>query len=104
DQHPRLVAVGRGNVDPQGRVDLGETLGEDGVDDDALDLDYLADILGGLSVFSHMTPGEGLSGARRTTAKSRRPSAASLPERFCAWLQLSPARSLCSSSASATRA
>ncbi len=38
-------AVASGNGDAKGGVDLGQRAGEDGVDDDALDLDHLADVL-----------------------------------------------------------
>ena len=54
DQRARLgVAEGR-NLDPERRVDLGKTFGEDGVDHDALDLDDSAGLLSAL--FGHGSP------------------------------------------------
>ena len=51
---PGLLLAERGDLDPQRRVDLRETLGEHGVDHDALDLDDLAGLLDAL--FGHESP------------------------------------------------
>ena len=45
--------------DPQRAVDLREGVREDGVDDDALDLDQLSDVLAVRTLLRHATPGEG---------------------------------------------
>ena len=57
------VRVGHGDTE---RVrDLGEALGEDGVDDDALDLDDLADVLAALLLGGHTSPGCAFEGIGR---------------------------------------
>jgi hypothetical protein len=47
DQIDRLLTVALGEVDTEGVVDRRQALGEDGVDDHALDLDDLAHVLPG---------------------------------------------------------
>jgi hypothetical protein len=44
DQGARLLALAGGDIDAEGRVDLGQALGKHRVDHDALDLDHLADV------------------------------------------------------------
>src|ERR1700750_2296004 len=53
-------------LDAQRGVDLRQPVGEDRVDDDAADLDHLADVLA-LAVFlvRHWSPGEGCGTRRR---------------------------------------
>src|SRR5512133_1413127 len=50
DQYAIRAVVGR-HRDLQGRVDFRQVVGESGVDDDASDLDHLADVL-----FRHASP------------------------------------------------
>ena len=50
--------------DPQRAVDLREGAREDGVDDDALDLDQLSDVLAVRTLLRHATPGEGCQVSR----------------------------------------
>ena len=54
DQGACLLITERRDLDPQCRIDLGETFGEHGVDHDALDLDDLAGLLDAL--FGHESP------------------------------------------------
>jgi hypothetical protein len=68
DQPDRRLVVALRELDPQGGVDLGQPLGEDGIDDDALDLDDLADVLLLAAVLvRHVSPGE----AVRVTSPGR---------------------------------
>src|ERR687887_396870 len=59
DQVDRRAAVALGDLDPERGVDLGQVAGEHGVDDDALDLEHLADVAGAVCrlVVSHCSPG-----------------------------------------------
>ena len=52
----RLVPSGLRDVDREGGVDLGKPVCEDGVDDDALDLDDPAGVRAGRSVLGHGSP------------------------------------------------
>ena len=59
DQVDRGAAVALGDSDPQRVVDLGQLTAEDRVDDDALDLDDLADVLFlAVVLVRHVSPGE----------------------------------------------
>jgi hypothetical protein len=76
DQRACLLVSERRNLDPQRGVDLGETLGEHGVDHDALDLDDLAGLLDAL--FGHVSPGElkGRRGSQRASGPGSLPGLA----------------------------
>ena len=78
----RAAAVGRRDLDRERVVDLGQRVREDGVDDDALDLDDPARVRAFLSVVGHGSPGrrsrrpEGSAaqGADRARSLSKRPA------------------------------
>ena len=77
DQVERRGAVAAGDRDPERVVDLRERAREDGVDDDALHLDDLADVL----LVSHWTPEEAVARRRRPSQRAGgRASARSLPK------------------------
>jgi hypothetical protein len=69
DQHAIRAVVGR-HRDLQGRVDFRQVVGESGVDDDASDLDHLADVL-----FRHASP----RGSETGDLGGAPPAACSLP-------------------------
>ena len=71
-----LAAVGA--RDAQRRVDLGQLVREDGVDDDALDLDQLADVLAS-AVRGHVSPEKSPGKVRSVRGGSRRAPAAKTP-------------------------
>ena len=52
----RLLALELRDDDPEGRVDLRQAVGEHGVDDDALDLDHLADVASRSVLVRHLSP------------------------------------------------
>jgi hypothetical protein len=58
DQRARAASVLR-DLDREGRIDLGKLVGEDGVDDDALDLDDPTGVRAVGSVLGHGSPGRG---------------------------------------------
>ena len=65
DEVAGSATVRVGHRDAQRTRDLGQAVGEDGVDDDPLDLDDLADVLAALLLGGHASPGsaEGICGA-----------------------------------------
>ena len=69
----QLAAVGP--RDPQRRVDLGQSVREDGVDDDALDLDQLSDVLVGHGSPVTLRP-DALTGGTLTRSRTVRTPAA----------------------------
>src|SRR6266540_816855 len=80
-RHSADTIVSEMLLDLGDQVDLRQPLCEDGVDDDALDLDYLADVVGAVLflLFGHASPRE--VGSRRRLIPRRRASARSLAKR-----------------------
>ena len=83
DQRSRR-AIRLGHLDGEGAVDRGQRVGEDGVDDDALDLDDPAGVRGRFSVVGHDSPGsegQGARSANRARSLAKRLSGLALTQR-----------------------